>query len=180
MLNREQIAAIQNVTLGYLFDLGDKTVESVGKLAALNNQWTCTTLVDMFELVQKSLSSKESKEHRNWLALQDNFAERMTERVLTYSRQAVDIVLVTQTEFARIVQVQGSACRRQVQTMVEDVAKNVPVTIALNSAISAADSLCESLRSAGRQEVEVAKSNLEVGAEASKSTKPVATNKTSN
>ncbi|MEX3901040.1 TIGR01841 family phasin [Paraburkholderia sp. BR10954] len=177
MLNREQIAAIQNVTLGYLFDLGDKTVESVGKLAALNNQWTCTTLVDMFELVQKSLSSKE---HRNWLALQDNFAERMTERVLTYSRQAVDIVLVTQTEFARIVQVQGSACRRQVQTMVEDVAKNVPVTIALNSAISAADSLCESLRSAGRQEVEVAKSNLEVGAEALKSTKPVATNKTSN
>ncbi|MBB5511203.1 phasin family protein [Paraburkholderia sp. JPY681] len=99
----------------------------------------------MFELVQKSLSSKE---HRDWLALKDNFAERMTERVLTYSRQAVDIVLVTQAEFARFVHVQGSACRRQVQTMVENVAKNVPVTSALNSAISAADSLCESLRSA--------------------------------
>ncbi|WP_255209078.1 hypothetical protein [Paraburkholderia youngii] len=37
------------------------------------------TFADMFELVQKSLSSKE---HRDWLSLQDNFAERMTESVL--------------------------------------------------------------------------------------------------
>ncbi|MBB5405020.1 phasin family protein [Paraburkholderia youngii] len=78
-MNREQIAVIQNVTLDYLFELGNKAVVSVGKLLALKNQWTCTTFADMFELVQKSLSSKE---HRDRLSLQDNFAERMTERVL--------------------------------------------------------------------------------------------------
>ncbi|MGF6537110.1 hypothetical protein OKW32_000396 [Paraburkholderia youngii] len=44
MLNREQIAAIQNVTLDYLFELGNKAVVSVGKLLALNNQWTARRL----------------------------------------------------------------------------------------------------------------------------------------
>ncbi|MEM5353450.1 TIGR01841 family phasin [Paraburkholderia caribensis] len=171
MSNFEHVVEIQKVTLDCFLDLSNKVVEGTQKFRTLNMQLTRATLADMFELAQKSLSTKEP---RDWITLQESFATPISERVQTYSRQAVDILLVAQAEFGRIAQVQGEAYGRQLQTMMEAVAKKAPTgaepaMFALNSAISAANTLYDNLHKTSQQAVKAARSNLEAAAEASKS-----------
>ncbi|MPW22795.1 phasin family protein [Paraburkholderia sp. CNPSo 3157] len=168
MLTPEQVAATRKANLDLLFELSNKAVEGVGKLAALNLQTTRLTFADTLDLAQKLLSVKEP---HDWLSLQNSFAAPMAEKVQTYSRQAFDIVSATQAEFARIAKSQCEAYGRQVQTVVEDVAPagSEAAMNALNSAISAANTLFETLQNSGQQAVEVTRSNLDMAAAASKS-----------
>ncbi|OUL75671.1 TIGR01841 family phasin [Paraburkholderia hospita] len=173
MLTQEQIDASRKANLDLFFGLSNKAVEGVGKLAALNMQVIQATLADTFDLAQKSLSVKEPQD---WLALQNSHAASMADRVQTYGRDAFDIVSATQAEFARIGTTQCEAYGRQMQTVVEDVAKNAPAgsesaMTALNSAIAAANTLYETLQSTGQQAVEATPSNLDMAAAASKSTR---------
>ena len=62
MLTQEQVAETRKANLDLLFDLGNKTVEGVGKLAALYMQTIRATLADTLDLAQKSLSVKEPQD----------------------------------------------------------------------------------------------------------------------
>jgi phasin family protein len=169
MLPQEQVAATQKANVDLLSGLSSKAVEGLEKLAALNVQVMQAALADTFDLMQKSLLAKEPQE---WLALQNSRSEQMAEKMQTYSRHAFNIALAMQAEFARVAQVRCGTYGRQMQTAVEDVAKNAPAgseaLSALNSAIAAANTLYETLQSAGQQAVEVTRSNLELAAAASK------------
>jgi phasin family protein len=170
VLTQEQVADIRNASLERFFDLSNKAVEGIGKLAALNLQTVRATLTDTFDLAQKSLSVKEPQA---WLALQDSLAAPLADKVQTYGRQAFEIVLATQAEFARIGKAQYGAYGDQLKSVVKDVAKNAPAgseaaMTALDSAISATNTLYETLQSSGQQAIEVARSNLDMAAAASK------------
>jgi len=173
MLTQEQVAETRKANLDLLFELSNKVVDGVEKLAALNTQTLRATLTDAFDLAQKSLSVREPQD---WLALQNSVAAPMRDKVQTYSRQAFDIVSATQAEFARIGKAQCEAYGRQMKSVVEDVSRNTPAgseaaMTALDSAIAAANTLYETLQSSGQQAVEVTRSNLDMAAAASKSAK---------
>jgi phasin family protein len=173
MLTQEQIAATRMANLDLLFGLSTKAVEGFERLAALNMQLMRATLADMVDFAQKLFSVKEQQD---WLALQNSLGAPLADKMQGYSRQAVDIALATQAEFVRVAQAQSEACGRQMQTAVEDVAKNAPAgseaaMSALNSAIAAANTLYETLQRAGQQAVKATQSNLDVAAAASKSAK---------
>ncbi|WP_433705470.1 TIGR01841 family phasin [Paraburkholderia sacchari] len=65
----------------------------------MNLQTIRATLTGTFALGQQSLSVKELQD---WLALHDSLAAPMADKVQTYSRQALEIVLATQAERSRI------------------------------------------------------------------------------
>jgi phasin family protein len=176
MLTPEQVAVMRQANLDMLFGLGNKVVEGVGKLAELNMQVTRSALADTLDLAQKALSVKEPQD---WLAMQDGLAAPTAEKMESYNRQLFDIVLSTQVEFAKVAQMQCEAYGRQMQSVVEDVARNAPAgsepaVAALDSAIKAANTLVETVRKTGQQAVEVARSNLDMAAAAaSKNTRRV-------
>ncbi|TCG05062.1 Phasin (PHA-granule associated protein) [Paraburkholderia steynii] len=174
MLTPEQVAATRQANLDLLFGLSNKIVEGVEKLAELNIQITRATLRDTFDGAQKMLSVKEPQE---CLALQDSLAAPTAEKMQAYGRQLFDIALATQAEFAKAAKTQCEAYGRQVQSAVDEVAKNAPAgseaaVAALDSAIKAANTLVESVQKTSQQAVEVARSNLDIAAaEATKNTK---------
>jgi phasin family protein len=116
MLTQEQVAETRKANLDLLFELSNKVVDGVEKLAALNTQTLRATLTDAFDLAQKSLSMKEAQES---LALPNSLAAPMADKVQTYSRQAFDIVSATQAEFARFGKTQCAAYGRQMKSVVE-------------------------------------------------------------
>ncbi|MEM5364738.1 phasin family protein [Paraburkholderia azotifigens] len=61
-MSQEQVAETRATNLDFLFDVGNKAVENVEKLAALNAQAIRSTLEDWFDLAQKSLSTNEPQE----------------------------------------------------------------------------------------------------------------------
>lgn len=173
MLTEEQIAETRKANLDLVFDMTNRSVEYLGKLAALNAQAIRSMLEDAFGLAQKSLSVKEPQE---WAALQDGVAALMADRMQNYRQQLFDLVSVTQAEFARIGQAQCEAYGYQIKSVVEDVTRNAPTgsaatLTALDSAIAAATTLYETLRSSGQQAVEATRNDLEIAAAASKSGK---------
>jgi phasin family protein len=171
MLTPQQTAEIRKDNLDFLFDLSNRTAEGAEKLAALNMQAIRITLADTFELAQKALSVNEPQE---WLALQDTVAAPMADRVQRYSRQVIDIMSATQTEFARIGKSQCDSYGQQVRTITEEITRNGPAgseatVTALNSALAAANALYDALQSSGRKAVEATRTNLDVAVATSKS-----------
>jgi len=171
MLTQEQVAETRTANLDLLFDVNNKAVENVEKLAALNAQAIRSILEDSFDLAQRSLSTKEPQE---WLELQNSIATLMADRTQTYRHQFFDLVSATQAEFARIGKAQCETYGRQMKSVVEDAAKNAPAgseatLTALDSAIAAANTLYETLQSSGQQAVEATRSNLEIASAAAKS-----------
>jgi len=170
MLTPEQVAETRKANLGLFFELSNKAVDNVGKLAALNAHTMRSTLEDMFGLAQKSLSIKEAQE---WLALQDSMASLTAERMQTYWREVFDLMSATQADFARVGKAQCERYGRQMKSVVEDVTRGAPAgsqatMTALDSAIAAATTLYETLRSTGQQAVEATRSNLEIASAAAK------------
>ena len=166
MLTQEQVAETRKANLDLLFDLGNKTVEGVGKLAALYMQTIRATLADTLDLAQKSLSVKEPQD---WFALQNSLAATFADKAQLYSRQAIDIMSVMQAECAQFGKAQGEAYGRQMKSAVEEVARTAPAgseatMTALDSAIAAANTLYETLQSSGQQAVEATRNNLEIAA----------------
>lgn len=174
MQTQEQLAATQKVNVDVFFSLSSRMVEGVEKLARLNLQATRSALDETLELARRALSVKEPQE---WLALQDSLVAPTAEKVQSYGVQLFDIVAATQAECGRCTQALWDTYGRQAKSLVESVAKNTPAgseaaVAALDSAISAAGRLVETLQQSGRQAVEVARSNLDIAAAAaSKSAK---------
>ena len=56
MLTPEQVAATRKANLDILFGLGEKVVEGIEKLAALNMQVTRSTLGDTFDQLRSDSS----------------------------------------------------------------------------------------------------------------------------
>jgi phasin family protein len=171
VLTKEQVTEIRNASLERFFELNNTAVEGIGKLAELNLQTVRATLTDAFDLAQKSLSVTEPQD---WLALQDRLAAPMAERVQTYCRQVFEIVLATQAGIARIGKAQYETCGNQLKSVVKDAVKHAPTgseaaMTVLDSAISAASTLYETLQSSGQQAIEVTRSNLDMAAAVSRS-----------
>ncbi|MGU7774720.1 phasin family protein [Burkholderia sp. MR1-5-21] len=166
MYTPEQFAATQKANVEMLFGVSNSIVESVEKLARLNMQAMRSAMDDTLDQAKQSLSVKEPRE---WLELQAGLAAPTAEKIQAYSRQLVEIVTATQAEIARLGLAQWEAYGNQARTLVADVAKSAPAgseaaMAALNSAMTAANTLYETLQRTGQQAVEVTRSGFDMAA----------------
>jgi phasin family protein len=161
LLSIEQIAATQKANVDTLVSLTSKAFEGFEKVVALNLQVIKSSLSESEERMRKALSAKDPQE---LFSLQAN-SQSGIEKIQSYSRHLFDIASVTQAEFAKIAEAQYGAQNRRVQTFIDAAAKNVPAgseaaVAALKSAITATNTLYETLDRTARQVVETAESNF--------------------
>jgi phasin family protein len=126
------------------------------------------TLAETEENAQKALSVKDLQE---LLALQASVLAPVTEKVLSYGRHVNEIASAMRAEFAKVADAQCEALNRRAQALVDDVAKNAPagseaVIASMKSAISAANTVYETMHRSTQQAIEMAESNSEAAAAA--------------
>ncbi|KVR86040.1 phasin family protein [Burkholderia vietnamiensis] len=166
LLTPEQIAAAQKANLESLFGLTTKAFEGVEKLIELNLQVVKSTLTESQENAQRLLSVKDAQE---LIALQASLSQPVAEKVLSYSRHLYEIASATQAEFAKVAEAQFDEQNKNVQALVDNVAKNAPAgsetaVAALKSALNAANTTYETVQKAAKQAVEIAETNFNAAA----------------
>ena len=168
ILTPEQVAAAQKANLETLFGLTTKAFEGVEKLVELNLQVVKTTFAENVENAKKALSAKDAQE---LLAIQASLVQPVAEKTLAYTRHLYEIASETQSEFTKVAEAQLAEGSKNVQALVDNLAKNAPAgsesTVAIvKSAISAANNAYESVQKATKQAVEIAESNFQAAASA--------------
>lgn len=168
ILTPEQVAAAQKANLETLFGLTTKAFEGVEKLVELNLQVVKTTFAENVDNAKKALSAKDAQE---LLAIQASLVQPVAEKTLAYTRHLYEIASETQSEFTKVAEAQLAEGSKNVQALVENLAKNAPAgsesTVAIvKSAISAANNAYESVQKATKQAVEIAESNFQAAASA--------------
>jgi len=168
ILTPEQIAAAQKANLETLFGLTTKAFEGVEKLVELNLQVVKTTFAENVDNAKKALSAKDAQE---LLAIQASLVQPVAEKALAYTRHLYEIASETQSEFTKVAEAQLAEGSKNVQALVDNIAKNAPAgsesTVAIvKSAISAANNAYESVQKATKQAVEIAESNFQAAASA--------------
>ena len=163
---REQAAVAQRANLDFFFGMAGKLLEGEEKLIRLNLDTTKTTFADWYQRMQAGLTTKEGEEATG---LQNALVQPSAEKVMTYERQAAEIVSAMQTQLAEVVNAQYQEVNREVQWFVENFAQNAPVgseaAIALlKQGASLANTACESVQKATKEAVDIAQSSLSAAA----------------
>lgn len=164
----EQLAAAQKANLETLFGLTTKAFEGVEKLVELNLQVVKATFAENVDNAKKVLSAKDAQE---LVALQVSLLQPVAEKAVAYSRHVYEIAADTQSEFTKVAEAQLAEGSKNVQSLVENFAKNAPAgsesTVAIvKSAISAANNAYDSVQKATKQAVEIAETNFQAAASA--------------
>ena len=177
MLSNEQITAAQKASLDTSLGLLNTALDGFRKLVELNLQAVKSTLAESQDNVRETLSSRDPQE---LVALHARLMQPTADKIQSYNRQVFAILAATQAEVAKVTETQYEAHNRRVQTLVDSLGQSAPVAseaavAALKSAITATNTLYETVQRTTRQAVEVTESNLNAaGAAASKATQQAA------
>lgn len=139
-----------------------RTVDSVEKIIALNVNATKSTIDDATSAVQRVLASKDPQEAMAVTGAQTGPA---AEKAQEYSRNLADIVSKTQAEFSQAVEAQIAEGRRQISSLVDDLAKAAPpgsenMVSMFKSALDNANAGYDQLTRTTRQATEAIQSNV--------------------
>ena len=164
----DQVTAAQKANLETIFGLRSKAFEGFEKLVDLNMQVVKATFAENVDKAKKALGAKDAQE---FLALQVSLSQPAAEKAVAYCRHVYEIAADTQAEFTKVAEAQLAESSRNVQSLVDNFAKNAPAgsesTVAIvKSAISAANNAYESVQKATKQAVEIAESNFQAAATA--------------
>ena len=159
----EQITAAQKANLETLFGLTNKAFEGVEKLVELNLQVAKTTLAEVAQTAQASLSVKDAQE---LLALQASLLQPAAEKAAAYGRHLYDIVAGTNAEVTKVAEAKVAEGQKTVLSLVDTAVKNAPAgtenaVAMVRSAITAANNAYETAHKAAKQAAEVAEANLQ-------------------
>ncbi|MEX3686484.1 TIGR01841 family phasin [Paraburkholderia sp. BR14263] len=166
MHTQELVASAQRGNLDAVYGLISTMVDGIGKLTELNAQYIRATLKEASELSQTTVEKPQ-----DWIALHGTLGAPMAEKVQSYTRELLGIVSSTHAELLSVARAEGEARMRRAQTFVEEATRNAPAgseaaVAAFNSAITAANTLYQTLGNTGQQAVEVARSNFNLVANA--------------
>lgn len=161
-LTPEQIAAAQKANLETLSGLTNQALQSIEKLIELNMHIAKQSLGDSMNNAKKAL---EIKDIQQLLAHQAETVQPMAEKIMAYSRHLYELAHETQTSFTKSAEKEFQAGQRKINSLVEDWAKNAPVSSdtavqAMKQAIASASNVFETSQRAVKHAVEVAQSNL--------------------
>ncbi len=158
----EQITAAQKANLETLFGLTNRAFEGIEKLVELNMQVAKTTLAEVAETAQASLSVKDAQE---LLALQASLLQPAAEKAAAYSRHLYEIMAGANAEVTKAAEAGMAESQKKVMALVDSAVKNAPAgsesAVALvKSAVAAANNAYESVHKAAKQATEVAEANF--------------------
>lgn len=164
----EQCTKAQLAGLEALVGLTNKAVEGFERVAELNLQTMKTTLALTRDGVMKALSVQNPQE---LVDLQVELFQPAADNVLKYRRQLQDILATTRAEFEKVVEVQYTTSKGQLQGLIDSAVNNAPSgstapLAAWHEAVKATTTLYESIQSTAKQAVEVAENSFNMAAAA--------------
>ncbi|WP_432258081.1 TIGR01841 family phasin PhaP2 [Cupriavidus sp. TMH.W2] len=164
----EQCTKAQLAGLDALVGLTNKAVESFERLMQLNLKTMKATLAQTREGAIKAVSVQNPQE---FFELQIELFQPAADNVLEYQRQVQDILAATRAEFEKVVEVQYTTSKGQLQGLIDSALSNAPSgstapLAAWQEAVKATTMLYESMQSTAKQAVEVAENSFNTAAAA--------------
>lgn len=156
----EKLQSAQKSNLDLMQKVTTQLFESAEKLADLQLKALKSTTDEHFDSFRKLLGVRDAE---GFFELQGSIASPAVqlERLMEFSRTAYDVVSATQADIAKLLEQHVEVSAKQVQDVVEEIAKNAPVgaepvVAAFKSAVDGANTLYESTQKAAKQAVEIA------------------------
>lgn len=156
-----QFAAVQQSALESLVGLTSTAFSGVEKLVELNLQAVRSQVAGRADGVRQVLAARDPQA---LLAAQKDLLAPVAQEALDYGRRVYEIASQTQSELTSAASAQFAANAKQVEALVESLAKNAPVggetaVAAFRSAFQAANNAAASVQKAAEQAGEFARSN---------------------
>ncbi|WP_022963381.1 phasin family protein [Halopseudomonas pelagia] len=169
-LDTEKLQSAQQANLDLLQQISSKVFEGVEQLSQLQFKTLRASSDDQFGSISKLLSVRDPQSFAEW---QTSFTQPsvQTERLLEFNRQVYELMSGTQSEIAKLAERQVEASAKQVQELVEEIAKNAPagtepVAAVLKSTLASVGSVYESAQKAAKQAAEIAENGIAAAASA--------------
>ncbi|MCL6692404.1 phasin family protein [Pseudomonas sp. R3.Fl] len=170
LFDTEKLNKAQKANLDLLQQISGKLFEGVEQLGQLQFKALRATTDAQFDSLRKLVSARDPQAFVEWQA---SFAQptAQAERFLEFNRQVYELISGTQAEIAKLAEHQVEAGAKQVQELVEVVAKNAPAgaepaVAVLKSVLETAGSVYESAQKAAKQAAEIAENGIAAAASA--------------
>lgn len=169
LFDTEKFTSAQKLNLDLLQQVTSKLFEGTEQLGQLQLKTLRATTEAQFDSLRKLAAARDPQAFVEWQA---TFAQSaQAEGALEFNRQVYELISGTQAEIAKLAERQVEAGAKQVQELVEVIAKSAPagsepVVEALKSALETAGSVYESAQKAAKQAAEIAESGIAAAASA--------------
>lgn len=154
MLTVDQIVATQKDQAAAFYDLANKAVAGVEKLAELNLKAIKATVADSAAKTEALLNVKDVQ---GLLALQGGDLKTVSEKASAYSRELYEIATGVGSEFSKVAEARAAEAQKQFTAFVDSAVKSAP---SIQNAVSSASSAFESVQKAFKQASEQAAANF--------------------
>lgn len=170
LFDTEKLTSAQKANVDLLQQVAGKLLEGAEQLGQLQLNTLRANFDAQFDGLRQLVAARDPQAFVEWQA---SFAQpaAQAERLLEFNRQVYDLISGTQTEIAKLAERQVEAGVKQVQELVEVVAKNAPAgsepaVAVFRSALETAGSVYESAQKAAKQATEIAESGIAAAASA--------------
>ncbi|SEK07322.1 phasin family protein [Paraburkholderia diazotrophica] len=164
----KQPIAAQKASLEAMFDVLNKALASIEKLASLNLQVFKSTIASSQEIATRTLSTKDPRE---LFELQAGQAQPAVEKAQSYWRDVYEIESGTLADFTETLDEQFKRYQHDWQAFLENLAKNAPTgseaaLSAWTSTIETASATFETARKATKRAARFTEGNVTAALEA--------------
>lgn len=163
-LDSEKLQAAQKTNLELLQQLNNKVLKGVEQLSQLQFAAIRSASEESFENAGKLLAARDPQ---TFSAVLNSLAHpaHQVERLMEFNRKVYDLISSTQADIAKLGESQASRNAKQVQELVEEIAKNAPAgsesaVAMLKSAVETAGNVYESAQKSVKQAAEMAESGI--------------------
>jgi len=157
LLTQEQITAANKANLETLAQLSRKAFDGVEKLMELNLQVAKTLMQENVDHLQDSSKAKDIKEY---MSMQANFVQPMTEKAIAYGRHFYSIANETQAGINEVAKSDIQKRTSQIQQLMTDLSAQTPgssdaMVNLIKQAVANASNAFESTQKAVKQAVDM-------------------------
>ncbi len=167
MLTQEQITAANKANLETLAQLSRKAFDGIEKLMELNLQVAKTLMQENVEHLQDSSKAKDIKEY---MSMQANFVQPMTEKAIAYSKHFYSIANDTQSGINEVSKADIQKLSTQMQKSMKDISSQTPnnsdaMVNLIKQAVANASTAFESSQKAVKQAIDMSTHQTQSAAE---------------
>jgi phasin family protein len=157
LLTQEQITAANKANLETLVQLSRKAFDGVEQLMELNLQVAKALMQENVDYLQDSSKAKDIKEY---MSMQANFVQPMTEKAIAYGRHFYNIANETQTGINEVAKSDLQKRTSQIKQLMTDLSAQTPgssdaMVNLIKQAVANASNAFESTQKAVKQAVDM-------------------------
>lgn len=154
MLTVEQIVTAQKDQAAAFYDLANKAVVGVEKLADLNMKALKSAVAESAAQTEALLNVKDVQ---GLVALGNGDLKAAADKANAYGRELYEIAHGVGAEFAKVAETRAAEAQKQLSTLVDSAVKSAP---SFQNAVSSASNAFESVQKAFKQASEQAAANF--------------------